>query len=358
MKPKLLLLGYSGHGNFGDDLLLKLAYDHLKDIADLTIHTTNTKSHSDYLIQWFPKAEIYKSIKLTYSYLKRYSHVLYFGGGVFFDYRVHTLKSYLRKKISVFKIFQRAKLAGCRIAGIGIGIGPFNSKLGEQICIDHLNTFDFLNVRDDNSYSFAQKAKKIRSLSKSNDLSLSCYSYFKSILNNSRVEREVLICPRHYPHGNDKNSYLNSLLMTCSNLSAENFKIRVLGFQANHDEPVLETFSKEGYETNIWDPNKMSLEDVVALFSKSFGVITARMHGIFIAGMVNTPFIAIGVHPKLKYATSLFDKGICIENKTGSKAFENLFSSIENKSNNFNKLSFIESQCNKVYVNVINWINT
>ena len=83
---RLLLLGYCGKRNFGDDLLLKQAYDYFQGIAEIHIHTTEINQNSDYLYTWFPKGNIFKNHRLNHKYLKNFTHILQFGGGVFFDY--------------------------------------------------------------------------------------------------------------------------------------------------------------------------------------------------------------------------------------------------------------------------------
>ena len=70
MKPRLLLLGYSGWRNFGDDLLLKQACDAFAEVAEVSIHTTNLTSGSDYLRTWFPDCVVEKRTELSLTFLR------------------------------------------------------------------------------------------------------------------------------------------------------------------------------------------------------------------------------------------------------------------------------------------------
>ena len=97
-KVKLLFLGYAGHRNFGDDLLVYQAYKYLKKSAIITIHTTNVEESSDYLKDWFSEAIIHKSKVIKYSLIISNTHILYFGGGIFFNFNKINFFKYLRKK--------------------------------------------------------------------------------------------------------------------------------------------------------------------------------------------------------------------------------------------------------------------
>src|SRR6185437_8231989 len=134
MTPKLLLLGYNGKKNFGDDLLLKQAYDAFREIAEIHIHTNTLDQNSDYLHSWFPDAIIFKSLKLDIQYLKKFSHILFFGGGILFDYNKITLKYYWRKRMSIHRNYDWVKRKGTHFAGIGIGLGPFVDDKSEDLC--------------------------------------------------------------------------------------------------------------------------------------------------------------------------------------------------------------------------------
>ena len=86
LEKKILLVGYSGHANFGDDLLLFQAYEELKEQAQVSIWTNVSNEESAYLEIWFPQAVIVRSQRLDLSIFRRYNGVFYIGGGVFFDY--------------------------------------------------------------------------------------------------------------------------------------------------------------------------------------------------------------------------------------------------------------------------------
>lgn len=356
MSNKILLLGYAGYRNYGDDLLLKQAYDKLYEHVNLTIHTSNVSKYSDYLHEWFSKAEIVKSKNLSPKFIKTFDKVLYFGGGVFFDYREYTLFQYWRKRLSIIKNFLLPNRLGVPFGGIGIGIGPFSTQRGHKITTSLLGCFDILYVRDEKSLKFAKKVKSIKELNLINDLSLAHYEEYRNQSKNiDTIDDLITICARHYPHGKKQNSYIQSLLNLCIKLQKAGKKIRVIGFQANHDENIISQFENLGMDTIFWNPDKMNLEDIVKLFAESEGVITARMHGTFIAGITQTPTISIGVHPKLIYASSLFEKSICVEDVHNISIDIDFFKNMKSKKNLKHDLEMISGECITAYDRIREW---
>ncbi len=356
-KVKLLLLGYSGKKNFGDDLLLKQAYDNLHTIADIHIHTTALGPQSDYLSKWFPEATIFKCRKITHRYLKGFSHHLYFGGGVFFDYNKRGIKYYLQKRLSIFKNYNLVKYKGSQFAGIGIGLGPFTDIKSEVLCFTQLKNFDYLNVRDEVSLELCIK-HRLTNVSLSDDLSLVGFRYYHSFkVPIQKRKKRVIICPRKYPHGKTGELYLKNLLSICRDLKSKGKEIFVYGFQSDHDEAIVQEFSKIGCQTQIWNPDAMAPSNLLNEFADCELIITARMHGLYIAGMLDVPVIGIGVHQKLQLASNLFSKSLCV---TDTFEIDDIRKCIQHlpelPENDYELLSKKEQQCLEQYEFVKKWI--
>jgi polysaccharide pyruvyl transferase WcaK-like protein len=358
-RPRLLLLGYSGKKNFGDDLLLKQAYDAFHEIAEIHIHTSMLDQNSDYLYSWFPEATIYKSVKLGQGYLKSFSHILFFGGGILFNYNKIDLKYYWRKRLSILKNYNWVKRNGTHFAGIGIGLGPFVDYKAEDLCFRQLHNFGYLNVRDHISLELC-KTYKLNNVSNCEDLSLTNYQYFHSLkIPIEKREKKVIICPRKYPHGKNKERYLKNLFAICQKLESEGKQIFVYGFQSCHDEDIIQEFENRGYNTAIWNPDKMTLENIVKEFAACELIITARMHGLYISGMLDVPVIGIGVHPKLKIASGIFSQSLCLSDVFEMNEMEEAIEKLKKlPENNFDLLSNREKECKEQYALIRKWLAT
>ncbi|QCX38816.1 polysaccharide pyruvyl transferase family protein [Aureibaculum algae] len=306
MKPnKILLTGYIGYKNFGDDLLFEIAIERIKDLPNIEVSAvvTDPSINFDYLYKYYPNLKI---IRLNRSipklfYLK-FNKVYYIGGGVFFDYnqKISSLK-FLKKYLSNFLNFKIPKLLGTEFGGIGIGVGPYFHKQTLALHRQVLSSFEILGVRDKKSYDFL-KGIKIKNLYLSNDLSVG----YEKLPDNDIITslKEVIICPRSYSHKPEFEKHIITLLDFAKFLEENNIKTHWVFLQ--EDDENLMNKIKQNFRTTIWNPDLMSILSFVKLFQNAEAVFSSRMHSLFIAGLVNTSFVAIELHPKLKYASELF----------------------------------------------------
>ena len=212
---KILLVGYSGQGNFGDDLLLFQAYEYFRTQAKLAIWSSNLSSYSAYLKQWFPEAEIIKTKRLNITIFRDFDGVVYFGGGVFFDYMSkYPHAKYLKKRLGNFINYNISKVFKTRFVGIGIGLGPFRSENAIKINKNLLKNFDFVTVRDDESYNIAKSYRIPTEIYKGFDLSFLSHNRCDTPpqKTNSKAIKSILLCPRVFPHGSDGDIYHSKIL--------------------------------------------------------------------------------------------------------------------------------------------------
>jgi polysaccharide pyruvyl transferase WcaK-like protein len=309
--PKVLLVGYSGHRNFGDDLLLDQAYNYFKGISEIAIWTDVIGKESGYLDTWFPEATIIRNKTLGVKIFKHFDKVLYFGGGIFFDYRKNYPKTlFLRKTLSILKNFYLARMMGVRFAAIGIGLGPFFSNYSKFLNRLQLGVFDLIHVRDMISFNILEKYGMGEKISRGYDLSFLRYQ-FKNLV-HTKDTKNILICPRKFNHSPVGDTYHNTLVKWAIKKKSQGFNVLVYGFQSYQDEKILDPYHESGLKTKIWNPESESLNEVLALFSSQDLIVSSRMHGIYIAGLVGRSSIGINVHPKVKDASFLFNRSKCL----------------------------------------------
>lgn len=323
---KVLLLGYAGHGNFGDDLLLRQAVESLESLGRvaITIHTPVTHARSDYLRDWFPGARIIKG-PITLGLVAAHDHVVYFGGGIFFDYGVLRWREFLRRLGSQVKLFTIPRLfLGIRYHGVGIGLGPFESERARWLTGHRLRHFTSLGLRDEESMREAL-AMGVREAHVTPDLSLlEALKAKPASANPGSGRKRVLVCPRHFGHGVRGDAYLQALSGALDALeqSHPDIVITLVGFQRHQDESSIERLSSPRRSSLLWDPAAMRVEDLLALFLQQDLVVSSRMHGIFMAGIHGIPSLAIGVHPKLAYASAFFANSQAVGDDAGQGEME------------------------------------
>ncbi len=324
---KILLTGYIGHKNFGDDLLFKIAIRKVKKISNAQVYIAlvGEQKSPEYLYEFYPDLKIIKfEKKIPLLFNNKFDKVFFIGGGVFFDYKKEiSNKSYFLRLFSNFIRYSIPKLLGTRFAGIGIGIGPYYCNKTKKIHSQIIKNFDILGVRDKVSFDLAL-TMRAKNLHLSNDLSLSLHKELNVENHNDKRNDEIIICPRTYGHKIEYEKHIGELIAFADHVENNGFKTHWIFLQ--EDKLELQNLLVSKFRVTVWNPYKMSIFQFIDFFRKAKVVYTSRMHTIFIAGMVETPIITIPVHQKLIYASSLFyEKPIMIDPLSSADAYIKAF---------------------------------
>ena len=313
---KALLLGYYGHQNFGDDLLMKLSLDRLRANDSIKhLGVTCQSGGEDYVKTIVPYVDQIEDLSLRRNYIRKYDCVLFGGGGTIFEYRQNLTYLYAcRKRLSDFLEYGIANRFGTRFASVGLGIGPFSDKRGESIAMNRLKYHSLAFVRDQTSFQHAQD-HNVKNAALSHDLSFLDFDNIEK----AKPKRDAgprsgpCVIIRSYKYGTAKNNYAQTLLDWAESLpESERAELKWVSFQPSYDAPVIDLIERAGYQVWKWDPYHMDLEDCYAEIANASIVITARMHGTYIAGMLGIPTVSIGLHPKLTFAANYFNNSVAI----------------------------------------------
>lgn len=304
---KLLLSGYYGHRNLGDDLLLRIVLARVADRDGIReIGVTCNPSTGEYIRAWMPTVRLVDPAIAVHNAYRGFDRVLFGGGGTIFEYRAAVPWTHVvRKNLSVLRSYGRAHIRGTRFASVGLGIGPFGSERARRVACCSLRYHDVIFVRDQKSANFARLATRA-DVRVAPDLSLAEYTSCMRVPRQTGKIRNVAIIARHYRYGENSNGYLTEVMRLARHLSNTGCRVEWMSFQPEYDSPIIAELRKTGYAVWEWDPARMNFTDVYARIADAFAVITTRMHGIFIAGMLGVPVVGIGLHPKLEYAAELF----------------------------------------------------
>jgi polysaccharide pyruvyl transferase WcaK-like protein len=356
-KLKILMHGYIGHGNFGDDLLFEVAIRNIKILSNIEVYVyVHKEINAEYLLKYYSDLILVKynnSIPILANL--RYDKVYFIGGGIFFDYKKSMTKTVFYKRF--FSNFIRYKVPyylGTKYAGIGIGIGPYFCDETQKLHSLIYKCFDVLGLRDKNSFELAKK-NGVTECILGNDLSLLYKKDLSDISDLSfSTSNKVVICPRLYSHNRDFEIHLDKLLTFSEYLKKEKYVVRWVFLQKETQE-LFNKIQNRGYTQTVWDSEKMNVSDFFKIFNDSEYVITSRMHAVFISGMLKKKIIAIEVHPKLRYSNELFyseDKTISplTENRDYKLVFNSEF--VYNDTN----LNIEFSKTNNLNNVLINWL--
>lgn len=180
---KLLISGYYGMRNSGDDALLLTTASFLNRDKSRKMFSTSgivpnlkLRNKPVEVTPIYPKVNRFKGHSLMYNLrnFNKFDYVVFGGGSVLHD-------SFGIKK----KIFQvkSAKKGGIVV---GVGVGPFTKVKDEKACKKFLDSCNFISVRDKNSYDIAQSLTR-NNVVLANDIVPSLYEHLE--LPNTKGQR-------------------------------------------------------------------------------------------------------------------------------------------------------------------------
>lgn len=309
---KAILKGAYGTKNFGDDLLMIIAYRILKEKNyDVDVLAPNMS----YLEKVLPGININST-----NYKKDYD-IMVFGGGTQFFYfdkpkesRSKGISNNIYKLIKLITSLRKVKGAVLRRlnpqveikrkAYIGVGLGPFDC---EEIKINCLSKFDknhYIAIRDERSLQYLNEFNIPAYIGA--DL---CYSeFFHELIYRKVSGRKNCI-------GIILRDWNNSKEGVVSEISIENFishhkireiKTKFIFFSEIHDRQWINFCKKNAYDYIVWNPDSESITDFIEKINLCNKIISSRYHGLVIASLLKIPFVGLEIEPKISLFMNKF----------------------------------------------------
>src|SRR5919109_2311832 len=150
--PDVLLDGYFGAGNLGDDINMLVSFYLLSKIVDKESLYVSTVTYAPYVKSMLGNIKCIMRGRLAPPSVKL--NVIG-GGGLFYDYGKFEMNfdklpfgNAASEFVKKFKLGERKNIATGNIA-FGLGIGPFTpDSIVEKQAADYLADFDLIGVRD------------------------------------------------------------------------------------------------------------------------------------------------------------------------------------------------------------------
>ena len=327
---RVLLLGYYGHKNFGDDLLLSLVSERLSKNPLVTeVGASCTEAGKAYVSALMPWIDRIETASRSREFIGNYDRVIFGGGGTVFEYRKNLSYLYrLKKKLVDHLDYGRAFRKGTKFASLGLGIGPFGDAAGKKMAMHRMKYHSLVLTRDGTSQQHAVDYGL--NAHQSHDLSFLEFPELHKLGSSVKVSKDhYCFIVRHYKYGEAADQYLAPLIELSKSLIDDGCKVTWMSFQEEYDSPVIEKIREAKMDVWIWDPETMSCDDVYKKINESSVVVTARMHGTYIAGMLGIPTVSIGLHPKLELASKYFSRSTTLD---ASPNFQDLKAAVGNVS--------------------------
>lgn len=290
MGKKVVLSGYFGFKNFGDELILSILINKLRELnAEVNVITANPDyTRSNYTdidcIKTFDILSILKTIKSC--------DILISGGGSLLQ-DVTSLKSlfYYLFIICIALILKKQVIIFAQ------GIGPVNNPLGRYLAKNILKHCNHISVRDEES---AQLLKRWGIDSK-----IVCDPVFSLKIDNQPKEKILGFQLRDFNGIDDY--YLKFLASFCPLFPS--YKIEIYSLQDSIDLEVCKRFKHSLEVENIPAElfYKMKAEDVINRISRCEYLIGMRFHSLIIGLLSGVKCLAINYDIKVEKLAKEFD---------------------------------------------------
>ncbi|OPJ55247.1 polysaccharide pyruvyl transferase CsaB [Alkalithermobacter paradoxus] len=336
---KILISGYYGFNNIGDEAILKSIIDQIKHIdknADIVVLSSNPAFTSKtYNVRAIKRTNVFKII----SEMMSADLVISGGGSLLQDI---TSKRSIIYYLSIINI---AIMLNKKVAIYGQGIGPVN-------CIDNrnrvkkvLNKVDFINVRDKDSKD------ELISMGVNKDINVTVDSVFgmdkpdldisQHIISSMNIQdsnKIVGISVR--PWKNRDKIIVQEISNVCKYLVEKyKYEIILIPFHFESDINIINqitTSLDENTKKKVHTLNKnISVHEYISLVGNLKFLIGMRLHALIFATLMNIPVIGLSYDPKIDTFLSMLGKknAISVLEITSQDVIKEIDDMVENYEN-------------------------
>lgn len=317
METKILVIGYYGAKNIGDELLLKATSHILKEnienanISAITYDKSYTEKNSS--INGISRNRFTNILREIND-----NSVIIVGGGSLLQNKTSN-----RSLIYYLTLLWYSIKRGKKVYLLGNGIGPISEGVFKNITLNILGKIDRITVRDIDSYKYL-KIHGIKNVFLSSDL---VYN-IEHIFNKEKVNTKgkIGINLRNWENIGEIKDQIVQLVKV---FSSRGIEIKLISFQKNNDNLILKELidlMNENFEVIEIE----SQEDIEYAYKDLDMMIGMRLHSLILSTIFEIPFIGIVYDPKVK--------SFCISNEQEYIEY-------------FEEESILKKKAEKVYLN-------
>jgi len=295
-KKKVIISGFFGSGNIGDEIILEALINLLRKVEPALEISVFCKKESltdikkRFNVKTIPRGDSLIEFIKVLLVIKNYDILISGGGGLFQDWSVKTPFFYAGKIIAAH-YFKK------RIIIIGQSIGPLKRRISKFITNKALSYAHGISVRDYQSYNYVKKyiETKNKLLLKSSDL---IFTNIPLVTQKSYIKdgfKTIGVVLRYWKYNDSILPKVNELL---SCLKREYCYI-FFPFRKGKDYEIAEKIGKFYKNSKIFLP-RPGIKYIINQYKHFDILIGMRLHAILFSVAALVPFLALAYDLKIK----------------------------------------------------------
>jgi len=280
---KVLVSGYIGFNNFGDEAIFYALSSHLKAFGfDVSVLCANKKQvKKEYKVKTYNYKNIFEIIKAVFE-----CDILISGGGSLLQNKTSNFSLLYYLSIILF-----AKICFKKAIIFSQGIEPIIGKFPEFLTRIVLKLCNFVSVRDEKSKEYLKKLG-VDSILTSDPV----YSLLQDM--DISQKKDGLIVQLRDFKGITQGFVSDLAKSICKNYKGD---VKVFSFQDEIDEKICLSFIEELKKDNIEAEyiNKKTIDETIKIINNAKYVISTRLHGLIVSNALNTKTFALVYDEKI-----------------------------------------------------------
>ncbi len=289
---KIILSGYFGFNNFGDEAILNCAVESITEKfsnAQITVFSSNPNETSK---KYNVKSVYSFDIKAVISALRDCDYLVFPGGSVFQNVTSNKSLFYYLFLIFCAKFFKK------KVILLSQGVGPIKGLFPRAFTFNLFRKADFISVRDKRSFDILQNRKINSKLALDFVWNIN-YEIEKNTKNNKKLGIQL----RKWKSLDDKK--LKELAAAIiENFSPEEFDYELISFQKTFDLTVLEKFAGflKNYDTRckVHLTSSDNIKDILNVVGGLDYLVAMRFHAGIVALKYKIPVVFLAYDIKVK----------------------------------------------------------
>lgn len=320
---KILLAGYYGFGNLGDEAILEMAIKQILEITDrknITVLSGNKEvTNKRYNVNTIDRYNVFSIV----SHLMK-SDALVFGGG-------SLLQDITSKRSIYYYLFliRLAKIMNNKVIMLSQGIGPIVNENSKKAVQSTLGLVDYITVRDKHSKEFLESIGM-----NSNKISLSTDPVINLRAGENYTakhsgRKKVCFSLRNWKNA-DVSGKISQL---AKKLIENNIECYFIPFYYNEDMELIDEVEKNIGDNAVYYKERLTTNEAFDIIKSMDVLVGVRLHSLIFAAAANVPFAAVSYDHKVdNFVSSVNMKVACnIDNIDVDLLYNEIIEKISNE---------------------------